>query len=181
MVYQDYSHLYYEAGNYDLQREWLSRSLDLGDHLNRFISLMDMGENCLINGDKSKAMKYLSEAERLYHDKPLRAKYIKVFEWLAQATSDADKEAYYYKKREDDMAIVIEMQEKLEAKLKQQAMQQFLLRMESDKKAIRTKNLLFYFGIGFLVVVIGMVLGWRLWWFRFRLNLSNKLKNLLNR
>lgn len=180
-TYQNISHMHYESENYEEQKHWLLKSLSLGEHRNRFISLIDLGENHIISGDHVRARKYLQEAELLYNDRPLKPDYVKVFRWLSDVSVDFKEELRYERKRGDELEKIVIIQQKLEAKLKQQAMLQLYKRLEEQKHSKKAINFYQVIAISGGVLVLAILFTWRIWWYRLKKRLGKKILEVVGK
>jgi len=177
-IYQNYSHLYGEMGDLVKQEEWLRKSLALGDHKNRFLSLMDLGECLIKQGKMDEVSIYLREAESKYDDQPLHIDHLKVFDWLIEVTKEDKNKLHYSQTKGIEYQKIIDIQMKLSALMKKQAMKQLYLRLESQKKSNDTIGRLERLAISVVVLGITIFLIWRIWWNRLRRRLSRKLQEL---
>ncbi len=181
LTYQNYAHMLYESKRYHEQRQWLMKSLSLGQHKNRFVSLMDLGENYLIEEDYTQARKYLLEAELLYDERPLKSEHVKVFKWLAIANLNADEQLKYERKRGDELEKIVSIQQKLENKLKQQAMLHLVSKIYSEDEANKKIGLYQILTIAVGILAISILLTWRIWWYRLRRKLGRKIISLVGK
>lgn len=181
LTYQNYAHMFYESKRYYDQRHWLLKSLSLGQHKNRFVSLMDLGENYLISEDYAQARKYLQEAESLYDERPLKSEHVKVFKWLSSVNVNAAEQLKYERKRGDELEKIVSIQEKLENKLKQQAMLHLVNKIDSEEHASRTIDKYQLITISAGLLALSILLTWRIWWYRLRKKLGRKIVSLVGK
>ncbi|MEQ9402557.1 MAG: tetratricopeptide repeat protein [Cyclobacteriaceae bacterium] len=176
--YHNLSAVFYYLGDYATQESLLLQSLALRSEVERFPSLRDLGECYLKQKEYEKARTVLLEAEMYFASYPLIPDNIRVFEWLADTEPDSVK---YWKRLATEFERLAAEQEKLEKLLKQQAMQQLLLRLEGEKKSKSQINLYRILTIAGGVLALAILLTWRIWWYRLRRQLGKKILKLVDK
>ncbi|MEP1034009.1 hypothetical protein [Ekhidna sp.] len=176
-IYHNLSHTHYLMRQYDEQKKWLKESLTKRHGTDRFISLMDLGESYMISNNRKLAVESLREAILYYEDQSLHPDNIKLFKWLSMAYPDSIS---YIKKQVDELEKYIVIQEKLEARLKQQAMFQLYLRLEEQKKHEKKVSLYQAIALTGGLAALIILLTWRIWWYRLRKRLGKKILSMVN-
>lgn len=169
---KDLSSSYYFQGNYPKQEELLKQSLKIFQGVKRFDVLRDLGECYLMQEKPSEALKFLLEAEEYYSNQYLAAENIKVYEWLAKASPDSTK---YWKVFGREFEKMADEKEKIGGLLKQEGMQQLLMRLDAEReketKVAFYKTWTIIIGTGMILVI----LMWRIWWRRLQKGVSSVL------
>lgn len=176
-IYHNLAHTNYLMQQYEEQKSWLKKSLEIRQGSDRFISLMDLGESYLISNDVALAKSVLNEAVDYYPSQNLHPENIKIFKWLSQVYPDSSS---FMKKQIEELEKYIAIQAKLEAKLKQQAMFQLYLRLEEQKRHEEKVFVYQIMAVVGAVVAFGILLTWRIWWYRLRKRLGNKILSMVN-
>lgn len=176
-IYHNLAHTNYLMQQYEEQKSWLKKSLEIRQGSDRFISLMDLGESYLISNDVALAKSVLNEAVDYYPSQNLHPENIKIFKWLSQVYPDSSS---FMKKQVEELEKYIAIQAKLEAKLKQQAMFQLYLRLEEQKRHEEKVFVYQIMAVVGAVVALGILLTWRIWWYRLRKRLGNKILSMVN-
>ena len=169
------AHTKYLMEDFESQRMWLSLSLYYREGNERYISLMDLAESFLIGGTKEQASTLLLEAMTYYEDQRLHPDNIKIFKWLHQIYPDSTE---VMQRHIVELNKYIEIQEKLEVLLKQQAMLQLFLRLEEQKKSQEVVSFWHFLTLVAACAAILILFTWRIWWFRLRKHLTNKIIEL---
>ena len=159
------SSTYYYEGAYEKQEQLLRQSLEILEGSQRFDCLRDLGECYIMQNKLDQALDVLLEAEQYYPQRNLVAENIRVFEWLAITSPDS---ARYWKIFGREFEKMAKEKEKIGALLKQQGMQQMLLRLVSEKE--KKTKISFYkmWAIVGAFAALLILLLWRIWWNRFR-------------
>lgn len=99
-VYHDWASLYKEQGQYARQAEKLAKALAIKKD---FRTLMDMGECLILQQKNAEAMAILQEAEQLYAGERLSEENIKVYDHLAEVSTDQSQKVYYLTRSRDEL------------------------------------------------------------------------------
>lgn len=169
--YHNLGGVFYYLRDYKKQESFLLKSLSLRSNEDRFPSLRDLGECYVKQNNFEKAKTVLAEAESYYDMYPLSIINIQVIEWLATSENQPN----------DGRRKPIDEKKKLEAHLKQQAMQQLLLRLEAEKHSKNQVILYKLLSVAGAASAIIILFTWRIWWYRMRRNLGRKIMEVVGR
>ncbi|MEQ9402977.1 MAG: hypothetical protein RIM99_05285 [Cyclobacteriaceae bacterium] len=178
ITFQNLAHLYQEKEDYIRQEEWLLKSLSVRKGADRFISLMDLGHCLLLKNEIERADSILLKALTHYKTQPLRMDNIQVFKWLSYTNPDAIN---YLKKYVSELESIITAKENLEKLLKQQAMQEMLLRMEAEKEKKEKVNFYKAWALTGGIAILLLLIVWKLWWSGMRRSVSHEVSQLLDK
>ena len=162
--------------NYEEQEKLLRESLDLtprGKH--QYEALRDLGECYLKQDQREKALEVLQEAANYYGEKSLMEENIRLFEWLALSS---DYPAPYWRQRGDEFAKLAAEKKKLEQMSRQQAMENFLLKLEAEKE--KKERVAFYRMLAIIVgaLLVLLIITWKLWFRWWRRDLWQKVTDI---
>lgn len=171
------SEVYAHQNNFKKQKEFLIKSLEYLTDSQRFHGLVHLGK-CLIALNDTRAQGVLLEAESYYSKQAVSEENIEVYQLLEQLFPDStqyiSKRANEFEKLSQDLRRLEEIQKKL-------TLDQVIRRLESEKD--KKSKVAWYKMLAVIgaISTLFILLTWKIWWFRLRNSVGEKVNESLGR